>query len=118
MPVVDVDMPKVRIGVLHAFVHFDDGAKQIVDTLAGREYRGNHRHAEQFAQFVEVHVVSTLHGLVEHVERTDHPNVHVYQLGCQIKVPLQIARVNHVDDDIGRLVDYLLAYIQLFGRIG
>ena len=56
--------------------------------------------------------------LVEHVERDHHPNVHIDQLGCQVKVTLQIRRVDYIDYDIRLRLVQVLAYIELFWCVG
>ena len=40
--------------------------------------------------------------------------MHVYQLGGEIEVALQVAGVDNVDDDIRCMLDELLAHIKLF----
>ncbi len=43
LAVVDMDM---AVGVVFAFVYIDDGAEELVYSLAGTEHRRHHRHAE------------------------------------------------------------------------
>ena len=118
MSVVDVDMAIVSAGIFLAFVEFDDGLEELIHASTIGEDGRNHRDTEEFAQLVVVDVIATLFGFIKHVEGTDHADVHVYQLGGEIEVALQVAGVDNVDDDIRRMLDELLAHIKLFRRIG
>ena len=117
MSVVDVDMAIVSAGIFLAFVEFDDGLEELVHASAIGEDGRNHRDTEEFAQFVVVDVIATLLGFIKHVEGADHADVHVYQLGGEIEIALQVAGVDDVDDDIRRMLDELLAHIEFFWRI-
>ena len=116
--VVDVHMAVVRVVVLVALIHADDGLEEFLHTTAVGEDGGHHGHTEEASQAVGVDMVASLLGLVKHVEGAHHAHVHVYELGGEIEVALQVAAVYHVDDDIGRLVDYLSAHVDFFRRIG
>ena len=118
MSVVDVDMAIVSVGIFLAFVEFDDGLEELIHASTIGEDGRNHRDTEEFAQFVVVDVIATLFGFIKHVEGADHADVHVYQLGGEIEVALQVAGVDDVDDDIRRMLDELLAHIKLLWRIG
>ena len=114
MSVVDVDMAIVSAGIFLAFVEFDDGLEELIHASTVGEDGRNHRDTEEFAQFVVVDVIATFFGFIKHVEGTDHADVHVYQLGGEIEVALQVAGVDNVDDDIRCMLDELLAHIKLF----
>ena len=118
MSVVDVDMAIVSAGIFLAFVEFDDGLEELIHASTIGEDGRNHRDTEEFAQFVVVDVIATLFGFIKHVEGTDHADVHVYQLGGEIEVALQVAGIDDIDHDIRRMLDELLAHIKLFRRIG
>ena len=111
-------MAVVRVVVLVALIHTDDGLEEFLHTTAVGEDGGYHGHTEEASQTVGVDMVASLLGLVKHVEGAHHAHVHVYELGGEIEVALQVAAVYHVDDDIGRLVDYLSAHVDFFRRIG
>ena len=76
------------------------------------------RYSEEFAQLVVVDVVASFLGLVEHIESAHHADVHIDELSGEIEVALQVAGVDDVDDDIGSVLDELLAYIEFLGRVG
>ena len=111
-------MAIVSAGIFLAFVEFDDGFEELIHASTIGEDGRNHRDTEEFAQFVVVDVIATFFGFIKHVEGTDHADVHVYQLGSEIEVALQVAGVDDVDDDIRRMLDELLAHIEFFRRIG
>ena len=56
-------------------------------------------------------MVAPFFGLIIHIQGTDHAHVHVNELCGEVKVTLQIGRINDVDDNIGRLLDQLFTYI-------
>ena len=56
--------------------------------------------------------------LVVHVERHDHAQVHVDELGGEVEVAFQVGTVDDVDDDVGRLVDEVAADVKLLGAVG
>ena len=116
--VVDVYVAVVGVVALVALIHIYNSAKQLVYAPAGGKHGGYHRHAEEPAQVVAVYLVAAGFGLVKHVEGAHHAHVHVYQLGRQVQVAFQVARVDNVDDYIGCLVYNLPAHIELLGRIG
>jgi len=118
MSVVDVDMAIVSAGIFLAFVEFDDGLEELIHASTIGEDGRNHRDTEEFAQFVVVDVIATLFCFIKHVEGADHADVHVYQLGGEIEVALQVAGIDDIDHDIRRMLDELLAHIKLFRRIG
>ena len=94
MSVVDVDMAIVSAGIFLALVEFDDGLEEIIHASAIGEDCRNHRDTEEFAQLVVVDVIATFLGFIKHVEGADHADVHVYQLGGEIEVALQIAGID------------------------
>ena len=100
------------------FVNVDDDMEESFDALARAAYGGHHGHAYQFAQGQVIQFISASFQLVEHVESDDHAHVHVYQLSSEIKVALQIGGIHHVDDDVRRLVDDVLAHVEFLGRVG
>ena len=73
-----------------SLVGCDDFSEELVDAPTGGEHRGNHWHAEQFGQFLVVDVVASLLGFVEHVQCTNHAEMHVDELGSEIEIAFQI----------------------------
>ncbi len=117
MSMVDVDMAIVRIGVLLALIELDDGIEELVHaSTVGKDGR-NHGESEELAELVVVDVVATFLSLVKHVEGAHHADVHVYQLGGEVEIALQIAGVDDVDDDIWSVLHELLAHIEFLWRI-
>ena len=105
------------IDVVGTFIHVDDDMEQQVDVAATLKRSGNHGHAEQGTQRVNIQLVAAPLGLVIHVQSTHHSEVHVQQLRGEIEVALEVARVDHVDDDVGTLLEQMLPHIQLLGAV-
>ena len=105
----------VTLAILEDMNHF---RQQIFQSPTRLERRGDHRHSQQRAELVDAQAVATLLQLIEHIQRTNHTEVHIHQLGCQVEVALQIAGVNDIDDDIGGVVHQLPANVQFLRTIG
>ena len=123
VPVAQVALhvcPDFALGVhkVAPLVEVDDDVEQAVDALARAAHRGHHGHAQQLAQGQVVQRIAAGLQLVVHVEGHDHAHVHVDELGGEVKVALQVGRVDHVDYDVRRLVDDVAAHVQLLGRVG
>ena len=116
--VVDVDMARVGMVALHALVEADDGMEEFLHTAPRGEDRGHHRYAEEAGELLHAECVAPLLGLVVHIERTDHGDVHVDELGGEVEIALEVAGVDDVDDEVGRMVDELLANVEFLWRIG
>ena len=114
---VDMDM-SYRIMGKSSFIHLDDGVEEFVNTTSTLEDRGNHRESQQFTQLLRLNMITTLLGLIKHIQGTHHLHVHIDQLGGEIKVSLQITGIDDVDNDIGCLVNDLFTYIQLLRTVG
>ena len=108
---VDMDMTIMRLRVFCALIHFDDLMEEFVDTFTGFKHCWHHRHAKQLRQLVVVDMVTTFLGLIKHVQRNHHTDVHVNELCRKIKIALQVGGVNHIDDNIRSLFDQLLSDI-------
>ena len=63
-------------------------------------------------------MVAALTQFVEHVEGDNHRHIHVDELGGQIEIALEIAGINHVDDDVWMFLDDVFTHIEFFGCIG
>ena len=116
--VVDVDMARVGMVALYALVEADDGMEEFLHTAPRGEDRGHHRHAEEAGELLHAEGVAPLLGLVVHIERTDHGDVHVDELGGEVEIALEVTGVDDVDDEVGRMVDELLANVEFLWRIG
>ena len=116
--VVDVYVAVVRVLVLVGLVEVYHRAEQLFHAAPRGEHRGHHRHPEEAAQLVVVHVVAPLLGLVKHVQGAHHAQVHVDELRGEVEVALEVGRVYHVDHHVGRLLDDLLAHVEFLGRVG
>ncbi len=108
----------ILVEIVNALIHIDDDVEKQVDTLACAEHSGHHGHAEQLSEFAVVEFVAALFELVEHIECANHAQVHVDQLGGEIQVALDVARIHHVYHHVGSFFYYLLAHIKLFGTVG
>ena len=62
-------------------------------------------------------VAAVLQGIV-HVEGDDHAHVHIDELGGEVEVTLQVARIHHVDDDIRGFLDDVLAHVEFLRAVG
>ena len=116
--VVDMDMSRVGMVALHALVEADDGMEEFLHTAPRGEDRGHHRYAEEAGELLHAEGVAPLLGLVVHIERTDHGDVHVDELGGEVEIALEVTGVDDVDDEVGRMVDELLANVEFLWRIG
>ena len=104
-------------GALRSFIHLDDGLKQILHPHSRLERRWHDGHSQECGKRLQVGMIAASFKLIIHIQRTHHSNVHVYQLGRQIEVALQVRGVNDVDDDVGRLFRKMLPHIEFFRRI-
>ena len=118
MSMVDVDMAEGRVVALTAFIHLDDGMKEVFYASACLEYRWHHWNTKQLTQLLVVYFVTSLLRFIKHVESTHHAQVHVDELGCQIEVALQVRGVYDVDHHVGCLLDNLFSHVKFLGRVG
>ena len=87
MTVVDMQVSGELAGSL---IYLDDGSEEVFYACTVLKGCGNHRDAEESAQGVDVHMVTTTLKLVIHVQGADHADVHIHQLGGQVEVAFQI----------------------------
>ena len=99
-------------------IQADDDVEQVVDASSRPADSRHDRHAQQFAQPVDVEFVSAVLQRVEHVEGDDHAHVHVDELCGEVEVAFQVARIHHVDDHVGCLLDDVFPHIKLLGTVG
>ena len=96
---------------VHTLIHVDDDVEQQFHALSCLEHRWHHGNTKQLSQFAVVELVAAVFKLVKHVQRTNHSEVHVDKLGGQIQVAFKVARVQHVEHHVGRLVDNLTPHV-------
>ena len=101
MTMRDMDMTCQRTIVL---IDADDLMEQFLDSPARLERGGNKGNTEQGAQCLDMYEVTSALKLVIHIQGTYHTHIHIHQLRRQVKVALEIRRVNHIDDHIGMLL--------------
>ena len=89
---------------LHAAPGFEDG--------------GYHRYTQETTQGGKVEAVAALFKFVEHVQGTYHRQVHVDELGGEVEIAFEIARIKHVDDDVRRFLYDLSPHVELFRTVG
>ena len=114
MSIVDMDVARRRIGTL---IHLNHGAEQLFNTHTVLKRRGNQWCTQQCGEHFEIHLVTALLKFVIHIQGAHYRQVHIQQLRGQIKIALQIRRVNHIDDNIGNIVCQMLAHIKFLRRI-
>ena len=101
-----------------AFVQGDEDVEKFLHAAARAAHGGQHRHAEELAQLHIVQGIAAGLQFVVHIEGHHHADVHVYQLGGQVEVALQVGGIDYVNDDIRCLVDDVTAHVDFLGRIG
>ena len=111
-----VDMQVAR-GLAGTFVHLNNGTEKFLHAIAILKRRGYHRHTKQGAEGFDIHLVATTLKLVVHIQSAHHADVHIYQLGGQIEVTLQVRGIDDIDNDIGHLFCKMFAHVELFRRI-
>ena len=60
MPMIDMYMAELWLGIFHAFVCLDDLMKQLFDTSSIFKYGRNHRDTEKPGQLVDMNLVSSI----------------------------------------------------------
>ena len=90
---------------------------KLVDTLVLHRRNGHDRNAERRLEFVDAHRAAVCGELVHHVEREHHGNIEFHQLQREIKVALDVGRVDDVDDRGGLLLDEEVARHDLLVRV-
>ena len=108
----------VLVHEVDALVHIDYDVEKGVDTLAGLEDRWDDGRTEESGEDIAVECVAAGLHLVVHIEGADHLEVHVDELRREVEIAFEVAGVDDVDDDIGRLLDKLFADVHLLGAVG
>ena len=81
----------VLVDEIYSFVKVDDDMEKSLHTLSRLEYSGHHRHTKQLAEFLIVDGIAPFLKFIVHIQRTYHARMHIYELGCEIEVTLQVA---------------------------
>ncbi len=112
---VDVDVAGELRGML--LVHRDYGVEEFGDSLAVAADCRADRHAEQVSQLLDVDAVATGLKLVVHVQGHHHRQVHVDELGGKVEVALDVGGVHHVQDNVRRFLEKVLADVEFLGAV-
>ena len=86
--VIDVDV--AGKAVIGPFIYLYDGVKELRDAAAVTGNSGAYGHAKEVAQLRGVQFIPLMLKFVVHVEGHHNPQVHVYELGCEIEVTLNV----------------------------
>ena len=105
---------KIRISL---FINLDYLIKQFFDTVAGTAYRWHHRHSQKPSELADIQSVSFCLKFIKHIQGHYYPEVHIYQLGGQVEVTLEVGRIHDIDDHIGNIIDQTLTYIKFFRAV-
>ena len=95
----------------HGFVN------ELRHAVGRRRADGDDRNAERLCHFLHVDTAAVSGQLVHHVERQNRRHAQRQKLQCQIEVPLQIRRVDDVDDTVRLLVEDKVARDDLLRRV-
>ena len=98
--------------------HADAGLDRLIDAVALERGDFHDGAAELTAQLLGVDLIAVLPDEVHHVERDDHGDAELGQLGGQIEVALEVGGVDDVEDHIGALVDQIIPGDNLFKGVG
>ena len=90
---------------------------KLVDTLVLHRGDGHDGNAERRLELVDAHRAAVRGELVHHVESEHHRDVELHQLQREIKVALDVGRVDDVDDRGGLLLDQEVARHDLLVRV-
>ena len=106
---IDVNVTgKMRIALL---IDLYDCVEELVYALACATDRRHHRHTQQITQLLDVQFVALLLKFVIHIESHHHAEVHVYELGGEVQVSLQVGCVDYIDDYVRHVLKEILPYI-------
>ena len=94
------------------------GQRRFLDAVTLQGGNLHDRAAELTAQFFHVDAVPGLFHKVHHVQRDDHGDTQLGELGGQIEVALQVGRVHDIEDGVGLLLNEIVPRHDLFQRVG
>ena len=101
-----------------ALIDADNHMEKLIDTFSFTTDSGHHRYAKQLAQLEIIQFVATCLKFIIHIQSDNHSHVHINKLSSEIKIPLQIRSIYHVDNHIGSLINNMFAHIYFFRSIG
>ena len=116
--IVDVNMSNRCHLFARLLITLNNFMKQRLNSFACLKHRGQHSHAQEFGKLFKINVVAALLRFIKHIQSTNHGHVHIDKLRREVKITLQIATVNDIDDHVGILLNELFAHIKFLGRIG
>ena len=91
---------------------------ELVHALVFRGGDGNDRNAQHGFHRVHVHGAAVAGHLIHHVQGDDHGDAHLQQLHGKVEVPLDIGRVDDIDDAFRLFLQYEVAGDQLLAGVG
>ena len=104
-----MDMSRqIRVGLL---IYLDHSIEKSVYPFACTAYSRHHRHTEKPSQLLDVQPVTFSIKFIIHIQGHHNPEVHVYELGGKIKIPLKVGGVDDIDDYIRNFFDKILPHI-------
>ena len=110
-----MDMPQQAFVLL--LINPDYGVEKRVDSLSAPAHGRTDGHPQEMGKLPDVKAVAPCFEFVIHVQGHHYPKVHVYELGCEVEIPLEIRGVNHVQHDVRSGFQQILAHIKLFRAI-
>ena len=111
-------MRERHAGRLASLGHRQQSRLQLGQTLFADSHQRHDRTAERLAQRRGVDLDAALARDVHHVERDQDGHAHLQQLHGQIEMTLQIAGIEHVDDEISLAPEQIVARDHLVERAG
>ena len=111
-------MRERHTGRLASLGHGQQPCLQLGQTLLADRHQRHHRTAERLGQRLGIDPDAAFARDVHHVERDQDGHAHLQQLHGQIEMTLQVAGVEHVDDEIGLAPEQIVARDHLVERAG
>ena len=90
MVVLDMKVAIVLVVSLAALKDMYHLAKQLLQSPTRLERRWYHRHTQQRTELVHIQFVAAQLQFIKHIQRTNHTQVHIHQLGGKIQVTLYV----------------------------
>ena len=69
----------------------------------------HHAASQLFREALRIDLIAVLLDKITHIHCQDHRNAELYQLCCQVKIPLQISAVDDIEDCVRPLLDQIIA---------
>ncbi len=103
---------------LAPLAHGQQTRLQLRQSLLGDRDHRHHRTAERVGQLAGIDPRAAFAGHVHHVEGHHDRHPHLQQLDAQIEIALQVARIQHIDDEVGLAAQQIIAGDHLVERVG